>query len=268
MNRSLGLAEDPGYAIRGAAIETVAADEAALRAAAFRNHPGLLALRAQERLAFAAVDAAVSDRYPSLGLQAQWGGAGGAFPLVWNGMAALQAAVQLFSAGLKDGRIDQSVADLRAARARVADMEQQLHLDLTSALNALDSARQRVTLTELTARQAAENLALVNERYRIGLASSVELTDAQVALTGAQAARSAERLVAFIREWRQADEENPVAEAAIGCASGEADRLAAARQSRVEARRGEDRQREYLGQLKRLRQGRAGKALEQLSKRK
>jgi septal ring factor EnvC (AmiA/AmiB activator) len=59
-----------------------------------------------------------------------------------------------------------------------------------------------------------------------------------------------------------------VAEAAIGCASGEADRLAAARQSRVEARRGEDRQREYLGQLKRLRQGRAGKALEQLSKRR
>ena len=94
-----------------------------------------------------------------------------------------------------------------------------------------------------------------------------EALQRQQKLTTAQVASASERLVVFMREWRQADEGDPVAEAAIGCAAGEADRLAAARQSRVEARRGEDSQREYLSQLKRLRQGRAGKALEQMAKR-
>jgi outer membrane protein TolC len=50
----------------------------------------------------------------------------------------------------------------------------------------LESARERQALTELTVRQARETLELVDERYRLGQASSVERTDAQVALTTAR----------------------------------------------------------------------------------
>ena len=55
------------------------------------------------------------------------------------------------------------------------------------ALSQLTSARQRLSLTDLLVRQAQETLDLVSERYRIGAAAAVEVTDAQVALTGARA---------------------------------------------------------------------------------
>jgi outer membrane protein len=79
------------------------------------------------------------------------------------------------------------IANLRSVRARITDREQQIFQDLQNALTQLDSAQQRLPLTDLLVRQAAETLDLVSERYRLGAASAVEVTDAQVALTSARA---------------------------------------------------------------------------------
>src|SRR4030043_1175839 len=43
-----------------------------------------------------------------------------------------------------------------------------------------------VCSSDLVAQQAQENVDLVNERYKVGRASAVEVTDAQVALSQAQ----------------------------------------------------------------------------------
>ena len=50
-----------------------------------------------------------------------------------------------------------------------------------------ESARKRADIARLIQRQAEDNLAIVNEQYRVGISSSIERTDAQVALTQAQA---------------------------------------------------------------------------------
>ena len=54
--------------------------------------------------------------------------------------------------------------------------------DARTALAQLDTAREKASLAELLVKQARENLDLTIERYGLGLATSVELTDAEVAV--------------------------------------------------------------------------------------
>lgn len=187
LNRALGLAEEPGYQIRSAPFEEYPGQADELMGVARQRHPEMHTLRAQERLASSAVDAAIADLYPALNLSAGYNAAGAGFPLIWNWSAALQSAVQVFNGSSKTAKIEESVAQLRTARARIADREQQIYLDLNSALSQRESARQRVELTVLTSRYAAETLDLISERYRRGKVTAVEVTDAQVALTSARA---------------------------------------------------------------------------------
>lgn len=187
LNRALGLAEEPGYRLRESPFAEIAGDVASLMSLARQRHPELRALHAREQVASAAVDAAIADLYPSLNLGGEYALTGSSLPLVWNLSAALKSALSLFDGGRKTAAIEQAAARLRAARAQVADREQQIYLDLTRALTGLSGARQRVELTALIVRQAGESLNLAGERYRLGQASSVELTDAQVALTRAHA---------------------------------------------------------------------------------
>lgn len=187
LSKSLGLAEEPGYAIRDEpAVERTGRLEE-FAATMRKVHPDLLALNARVLAASAAVDEAVADLYPELALSARYGWSGGAFPLVWNWSAGANAVASLFSGGRKTAAIDATVARLRIARANAAAREQQLFLELSKAVSQLESATERRSLTDLLMRQAGDNLALVQERYRVGRASSLELTDAQVALTQARA---------------------------------------------------------------------------------
>jgi outer membrane protein TolC len=189
LHRVLGLAEDPGYRVRagppGEPEAPATVDD--LMAQARDRHPDLRALRVQEQASSAAVDEAVADLYPELRLSARYGLAGGHFPLVANWSLGIQSALRLFTGWQRTAAIDVAAAQLRVARAKTADREQQVFLALTRAVNEADGARQRLTLTALTARQARENLDVANERFNVGAASSVEQTDAQAALTRALA---------------------------------------------------------------------------------
>jgi len=189
LNRSLGFAEDPGYRVQAGPAAEFAGSLTNLMDKARENHPELRALRARERLASAAVDQAIAALYPDLGLHGQYGGSGSRFPLIWNWSAAAQSVWNVFTGWQETWKVEEAVAQLRAARTRVADREQQLYQELSQALNQLESARERVGLTGLIVRQAQESLDLINERYRVGQASAVDVTDAQVALTSAQADR-------------------------------------------------------------------------------
>lgn len=188
LNRGLGLAEEPGYIPRPSEpTPYTLTSAAALMDLARRNHPGLRSLQAQERAANAAVDEAIASLYPEIGLQAKYGLTGGSFPLTWNWASSLQATLNLFTGHRETWRINESVAQLRAARTRVTARQQQIYQDIQNALNQLDSAQQRLPLTDLLVKQAQESVDLVGERYRLGAASAVEVTDAQVALTSARA---------------------------------------------------------------------------------
>lgn len=187
LNRSLGLAEDPPYAVEGGTLDTSTLDRAAMMAVARDRHPEMGSLRARERMASAAVDLAIADLYPEFRLQAGYAGKVAALPMIYNWTAGLQGVMTIFSGGRRKARIQETVANLRSARMQLAAREQQLFQELSQAGNQLDGATRRLSVTTLLVNVAAESLTLIEERYRVGSASSIEVTDAQVALTQARA---------------------------------------------------------------------------------
>jgi outer membrane protein len=179
----LGLAEPPVYALDKPVVVSETAPEAeTLMTEARRQHPRLLARAARERAASHAVDASVAALFPELSLGGSLTAAGALSPVDWFGSVGPTLDWILFSGWAQTGQLRETVAALQATRAARAQAEQLVFLEIQQAIAAREDARQRLSILELTVRQAEENLDLIAARYRIGKASSVELTDAQVAL--------------------------------------------------------------------------------------
>jgi outer membrane protein len=185
LNRALGLAEEPGYRIAEVESPPYEADASNLLAIARERQPELEALREAESAAYSAVDEAIANLYPSFSLSGSYNGGGGSWPLVWNWGLGLNAAATLFNGRRNVSAVETAALRLRSARAAVAAREQQIQLDLRSGLSSYESSLQRRELTALIVKQARESLNLIQERYRVGKATSVEVTDAQVALSQA-----------------------------------------------------------------------------------
>ncbi|MBI4712916.1 MAG: TolC family protein, partial [Planctomycetes bacterium] len=181
------LAEDPPYTVQTPATPpeiTYQLDE--LWSKARLNNPELLAQMAYEKAAYAAVDKSISDLYPSVSINGSYTWSGSDFPLVWNWLLGGTVRFNIFQGFQKVNQINDSVANLRIARAQRAELEQRLYLDLNRALAQLEDATQSLRISGLAVKQAEENLILVQQRYEVGKASSVELTDAQVSLATAR----------------------------------------------------------------------------------
>lgn len=187
LNNALGLAEDPGYSVLTPPLpDKISYTFDELWAKAKAGNPELLAQAASEKAATAGVDKAIADLYPSLSLSASYSWSGSSFPLSWSWLVGTALRLNLFQGFQKTNAIDEAVANLRLSRAQRAELEQRLYLDINRAFAQLVDSNQRLAITNLSIRQAQENLTLVEQRYEVGKASSVELTDAQVALVNAR----------------------------------------------------------------------------------
>ena len=136
-----------------------------------RERPSRPARPARRRnsAASAAVDAAIADLYPvAAGCRREYARQRQPLPAGLELVAGAAAGAAAVHGWRKTARIDQAVAQLRAARAQTADREQQIYLDLSQALSQLESARRAAGADRLIVRQAQESLDLVSERYRAG----------------------------------------------------------------------------------------------------
>ena len=189
LNNALGLAEDPRYAIEKPPPTppwTTPFEEAADQAR--RYHPRLQALLLREAAARHAIDASIADFWPQVTLGGSFSASGSLTPMTW--FSSLGPAVNwlVFSGWEKTGALHGAVATLREAYAQRAQEEQQIFLDLHQAYATLQDTQESLKILDLTVKQAEESLLLVTGRYEQQKASSVELTDAQVALANARAA--------------------------------------------------------------------------------
>ncbi|MEI7899792.1 MAG: TolC family protein [bacterium] len=187
LSRTLGLADNPPFAITESLFPTYLGSVGELMSLARGNAPALAVLRARERAASAYVDQTIAELYPDLSLSPGASFSGRGFPFAWNFSWALHLAQNIFDGHRKTDRINDAVTQLRTARAQVADAEQSLYLELVNAFTLSIGARKRSEISLLVERQTQENLSIVNEQYRVGVSSSIERTDAQVTLTQAQA---------------------------------------------------------------------------------
>ncbi len=187
LNKTLGLAEEAAFALVKPEPETGGAQEFnELLEFARKNHPQLQALAYRERAAVAAIDAAIADLYPQFSFSASFSYSGTLTPVGWSWVVGPIVNWLVFSGWSKTEALKERVASLKESRANRANAEQQIYLDLSQSSSGLQDARERLRISRLTVQSAQENLELVQGRFTVGRASSVELTDAQVALANAR----------------------------------------------------------------------------------
>jgi outer membrane protein len=187
LNRAMGLAEDPGYKVEPPEMEDLDRSLEDLMDEARNHNPEYLALTAEDKMASAVVDQTISDLFPKITLKGELSWNGSEFPLSY-GWSLAPAIIQTLYDGFRNiNKIDQTAARLRSAHARQAAKEQDLYLELSKGLAQLMNARERVRVAEAVVKEAALNREQVEDRYRVGRASLLELTDAQLTLTQAHA---------------------------------------------------------------------------------
>lgn len=186
---ALGLAEKITFKLQDAALRDYTLDAPSLMELARIGNPTLAALRTSEQAASYGVDAAVAELYPSfsLSLSAHLNGRNLGLPLLWNLAGAASVMQNLFNGGRNMIAIKQATIALQSARTARTEFEQSLFkLINDAALNATLAQRQLKTAQQVE-KQAREYCDIVNAQYHVGKSSALERTDAQVALSGAQA---------------------------------------------------------------------------------
>ena len=186
---ALGLAENPRFEVERAVDWTPDLPQTAgeLMELARTNAPALASLRARADAAKDYVDWTICDLYPRLSFSLTFDARGDSSPLLWNYAAAPALSQSLFSAGAKSRQIETAVSQLRAARSALAEAEQKTWNSILAAKLEEDRAAESLSVAEAALEAAKENFDVVSNRYDVGKASSLERTDARVALTSAEA---------------------------------------------------------------------------------
>ena len=185
---AIGLAESTSFSISTAKLREYELNLEKLMETARLSEPGL-ALLTTENAAVLNVEKAIKDLYPSLNLNlgAVLSGHDPTLPMLWNATGAASLSGTLFTGGKKENAIKLAVLQLKNARASTVAYQQELYKKLSTATLNAELAQKQLQVAQLTESQAQEYFDIVNEQYNVGKASSLERTDAQVALSDAKA---------------------------------------------------------------------------------
>lgn len=188
LSRAIGL--PPGQPITlSSELPSIPETSASLDEAiemALRRAPSYLA--AQERLQAAEANrsAAVLERMPSVRVNADYGRLGRAIPDTETTYSMSGTVnVPIFNGGRTAGRIVQAEADLRARQAELADVKANVDFEVRAIY--LDAATDEEELRVATRSRelASQQLVQARDRLTAGVASSIEVVQAQQAVATA-----------------------------------------------------------------------------------
>jgi outer membrane protein TolC len=97
-----------------------------------------------------------------------------------------QLNIPIFDGGLTRARVDESKSDVEAARNALEQSRQAVGLEVRTALLNLQEANRNRQTAAANVVQAREALRIAQVRFQAGVSTTVEVTDAQSALTQAQ----------------------------------------------------------------------------------
>jgi outer membrane protein TolC len=165
--------------------ETPEAGEAIQRALAHRAD--LQAAGAQVQAAKFAVSAAQAERLPSASLSGDYG-VTGPNPSTVHGVFAVTAAVNvpIWQGGRVSGDIQEAQANLHQRQAEFDDQKGRVEQDVRDALIELQTASGQVRLAESNKTYAAETLTQSRDRFAAGVATTVEVVQAQEQVASAE----------------------------------------------------------------------------------
>ena len=94
--------------------------------------------------------------------------------------------VELFDGGQREGRIAENRSLVRQENIRTRDIKYQVALEVRDALLTLGSTQQQVAEAQEGLRLSLKELNFASQRFSVGVATNVEVTDAQTALAQAR----------------------------------------------------------------------------------
>jgi outer membrane protein len=162
------------------------------RAQAIRSRPDLRAQQEREQAARLSASATKLERLPSVQAFGDYGAIGAWFDAALpTRTVGVTLRVPIFDGGRRDARRAESASQYRQERARTKDVEEQVELDVRLALDALRTAGEQVKVADEGLELAGNELAQARRRYDAGVATGLEVTDAQTRLERARDNRTA-----------------------------------------------------------------------------
>lgn len=95
-------------------------------------------------------------------------------------------SMDLWNWGATGSRVEQAEAALKQARLQENQLSENVSLEVHRSVLNLRRSGQKLSVARLVVDQASENLRVIGDKYKAGLATSTELLDAEVALLQAQ----------------------------------------------------------------------------------
>jgi outer membrane protein TolC len=140
----------------------------------------LKAAEAQVHAAERALAAARAERYPSLGLSADYG-AIGTNPANSHGTFTVTGSLKfpIWQGGRTEGDIAQAQAALEQRRAELADMKGKIESDIRTAWLDIQTAASQIDVARNNQDVSRQTLDLTRQRFEAGITDAVEVVQAQ-----------------------------------------------------------------------------------------
>jgi outer membrane protein TolC len=157
------------------------------RAQALEERPDYKAQQDREHNAQLSASATKMERLPTIAAFGDYGAIGtGLDSSLPTRTYGISIKVPLFDGARRDARRAESASQFRAEKTRTADLKQQIELDVRLALDSLASADEEVKVSQEGLALSENELAQAQRRYDAGVATGVEVTDAQTRLERAR----------------------------------------------------------------------------------
>jgi outer membrane protein TolC len=98
----------------------------------------------------------------------------------------ITVTLPVFDGGKRSGLFQQAAAQRKVTELQRSDQENSVRLEAQTAVDELDRAEKTVEAAQLNVHQAEKVLAMMQDNYRYGAATTLDVTDAQAALTAAR----------------------------------------------------------------------------------
>jgi outer membrane protein len=157
--------------------------------AAIQNRPDLQSLRLNEQAAQRFSRAQHQQLLPTISAMGVVGatpvGSSQYFNSNWYGAVGVNMSVPIFNGFRLNAQASEASLEAQEAIERTRDLKNRIVRDVRTAWLDVDTARQRVSVTDDLLKHANVALDLAQTRYRLGLSSIVELSQAQLQQTQA-----------------------------------------------------------------------------------
>jgi len=183
--RAMGLPLGQAFAL-DPALPDLPAPDMSLEATvnrAYQTRPDYLAAVARVRAAEATRQAVIGDALPSVRVNADYGDIG-LSPSDSHSTYAVMGAVNIpiFQGGRTRGRLLEADADLRGRRSEAEDLKASIYYEVRAAFLDLDATAQQLAVAGKARDLAAQQLTQARDRFAAGIASNIEVVQAQDAV--------------------------------------------------------------------------------------